>query len=893
MVATVKDLNAAVLTLNKNLAGTASVLKRITGMSKDVRKVSDSIRSINTLGRSEKIFDDSANFADSTAGSTSGVKRSQSSSAAMKEKSSETTMPWFYTKRGAGFVAGGTAGLGIAGAAYAALPDLGSVVSRAGGFYGAATLGGKNQEQLRKAVFSGLAGGITGIGDDAAVAAMLTQGMYYSPKSAAFNMRVREVGGAARFLNISNPAAAQAIGAVGTGPMAANFMSYGIFASNPRTGKDLPFDQIVRQIYNRATAGRGNVTRETILTNLRSGALGADIRKLFPDATQQELASNLMVRMAEGKSTDLATLTAEGNPLAAAMRINTSQTSLMERATDPMLKGFDKAASLIEDTNKKLEKYMPDMVFQLKGILDAIKGSNLGAPAGILAGTAKMVGQGLVTAAAVRAFMGKNIGKGASAVKSNLGKGLKLAVGASILGRVGLGVGTYMGLESLQDKLNELDVPDGWRVAGNTAFDVAQGGLTGLATGGPVAGLAGLIAGGAGAAAKPYGGGGGRTGFGASFGAKGGGAVQSPVPGVAPTTGYGAKDSSGIWSGTNNTHKGQDYPMPIGSDVQAAMDGIVFDDAPGFQYGITIQIDHENGYQTLYGHLSKSLVKPGERVKKGQVIGKSGDTGNVTGPHLHFEVRKGSNNPVDPGQLVSAPFSGAGALMTYSTSTTSSTSGASTASNQSPQSSGGQLSGKMGTKDQQKWAKDFLSRIGAPTSASNVSALNTWMRAEGKGWSTSLNRATYNPLNTTLERPGSVSFNKVGVQAYTSPEQGMEATIATLTGKSADKRGYTAIIDALKADAGTSAVLGAINNSSWRTGQAGGAGAYSTFGSKGGGTSGFGASIPTQSGAQTINNNVSITVQVQHASDEEALRFAKKVKKYIDQDSALKVMGSK
>ncbi|NQZ78748.1 MAG: M23 family metallopeptidase, partial [Ekhidna sp.] len=88
-------------------------------------------------------------------------------------------------------------------------------------------------------------------------------------------------------------------------------------------------------------------------------------------------------------------------------------------------------------------------------------------------------------------------------------------------------------------------------------------------------------------------------------------------------------------------HWGIDFSLPTGSPVYATGDGEVLATITRFSgYGKYIKLNHGFGYQTLYGHLNKFLVKPGDKVKRGQVIGYSGNTGTSTGPHLHYEVIK-------------------------------------------------------------------------------------------------------------------------------------------------------------------------------------------------------------------------------------------------------------
>jgi murein DD-endopeptidase MepM/ murein hydrolase activator NlpD len=98
---------------------------------------------------------------------------------------------------------------------------------------------------------------------------------------------------------------------------------------------------------------------------------------------------------------------------------------------------------------------------------------------------------------------------------------------------------------------------------------------------------------------------------------------------------------------------GIDVAVPEGTPIKAADDGVVAyagNELKG--YGNLVLIRHSDGYVTAYAHASEILVKRGEKVKRGQVIAKAGDTGNVKTPELHFEIRKGAT-PVDPSRFLS------------------------------------------------------------------------------------------------------------------------------------------------------------------------------------------------------------------------------------------------
>jgi murein DD-endopeptidase MepM/ murein hydrolase activator NlpD len=97
---------------------------------------------------------------------------------------------------------------------------------------------------------------------------------------------------------------------------------------------------------------------------------------------------------------------------------------------------------------------------------------------------------------------------------------------------------------------------------------------------------------------------------------------------------------------------GINLAVPEGTPIKAAEDGVVAYAGSELKgYGNLVLVRHPNGFVTAYAHASDILVKRGEAVKRGQVIGHAGQTGNVTSPQLHFEIRKGAT-PVDPAQYL-------------------------------------------------------------------------------------------------------------------------------------------------------------------------------------------------------------------------------------------------
>ncbi|MFI1731692.1 peptidoglycan DD-metalloendopeptidase family protein [Streptomyces acidicola] len=119
-----------------------------------------------------------------------------------------------------------------------------------------------------------------------------------------------------------------------------------------------------------------------------------------------------------------------------------------------------------------------------------------------------------------------------------------------------------------------------------------------------------------------------------------------PVEGASVGTAY--KTAGSMWS--SGYHTGVDFVVPTGTSLKAVGAGTVVTAGWGGAYGNQVVIQLDDGHYAQYGHLSSLSVSAGQSVSEGQEIGLSGATGNVTGPHLHFEIRTGPDygSDIDP-----------------------------------------------------------------------------------------------------------------------------------------------------------------------------------------------------------------------------------------------------
>jgi murein DD-endopeptidase MepM/ murein hydrolase activator NlpD len=251
---------------------------------------------------------------------------------------------------------------------FMAMPDVAMTVGRASAFYGAnllqgATPGGRNA--ITNATFSAMKGGISGLGQDAATAGILS-GMGVSTNSAQFGNLLTSTKNAARYLNIDNATAAQALGGLTSGATSQSLMrNFGMYTTDPITGRRLTPTEIFEQMNTRMTGGQ-KLSVEELKTSYQGGALASNLQNSGLDPAQQRLAYQYMLDKAAGKKMDLGNdammarleKAAGINPDQASYDANTSQTATMNAATDSYIEGMKEATKYIDQFNKAMQGFL-------------------------------------------------------------------------------------------------------------------------------------------------------------------------------------------------------------------------------------------------------------------------------------------------------------------------------------------------------------------------------------------------------------------------------------------------------------------------------------------------------------------------------------------------------
>ena len=495
-----------------------------------------------------------------------------------------------------------------------------------------------------------------------------------APTSAKFMEVARGAGGAARLLNMPENRSAMAMQALSAGPMAANFLqNYGMFTANPVTGQEYSQTQIFGQLANRLTQGNiGNMSTEELLTDIRRGALGFNIANSGMSADQQELFKTYLIAQTQGVNLDLSDsksveeygrkLEAQGyeNPLKAFQELTSKEEELREAATEPYIAGIkDATGALMELKNFTRDELIPAFG-QLKASIDTFTGDTagagvLGAGASILGGAAQIGGAVASYNMLSKAAGGKAIGQSMGALATKMGPAL--ATAGKTVGKAAPGLGAaFTGIQAFQDAQSGKGFDLGGALL-NTAVAAGFGFLAGGPAGAAIAGAA-TMAGALGGNML-----GSMSGEGGNSDSSGAGTMgptgqqneafylQHPTKSARMGARYGAKYS--IYSGQlvwPDGHKGIDYEGTKGDLIHASAPGTAYIESGG-ELGLRVKIQHTNGMYTFYCHLNGTDVKNGQKVERGTVVGRMGNTGGKsTGVHLHFALSKTSTTAghVDP-----------------------------------------------------------------------------------------------------------------------------------------------------------------------------------------------------------------------------------------------------
>lgn len=567
---------------------------------------------------------------------------------------------------------------GVAGGVMEMMPQVSATMDRMTAYYGATLrTSGMSRERLQQMTLGTLQGGLTSEGSDSMVAGYLMQrGMFANASfGSTYQETLRGVRGAARYLNMDNQRAAVAIERLTAGQQSAQLLrNFGIMTANPQTGEEMTTGQIFQQLYGRLTAGRGGTpTEQQTLESFRRGALGSVLRNSGMSQDQQAMFLQYSLERSRGRNLDFSDPNAMAelerrtiaeqneNPNLPGYQLNTAGTNAMQNAQEAYLEGI----KLVTPALTELKEVAGELAREFgaiksgiatvggdsqgRGLINAIKG--LG-PLGEIAlpGIASFLG--------VKSALGK-MGPGGAPSTSNSTPNTKpanaLKIASKVAAPVAAATTTYEGFQQGQQG-QDFSILDAGLAAGTgAAVGFGLGGPLGAGIGAAVGGIAYS---GSRILGSMFGGGeGGEETTGSNTSQNNGGnkgqafKLAHPTASAKITATFGQTHSSFdgdlVWP---NGHNGLDYAGKKGDQIRAAYGGRVTLHTYG-QLGKTVRIKHDNGMYTFYAHLSAFDVRDGQKVEKGDPIGKMGNTGGKsTGVHLHFALSTSSTtaNCIDP-----------------------------------------------------------------------------------------------------------------------------------------------------------------------------------------------------------------------------------------------------
>lgn len=531
-------------------------------------------------------------------------------------------------KPGVGLMEFVSAAEGYASGMSAFMPSVPATLQRASTYYNASLTNGPRQSRLgvQQATFGILnqMGAITSLGSDADVANILgSQGM--SVNRGVYGQTVTAVGSAARYLNMDNARAATAISGLTTGMGSSNMLrNFGIYTSDLKTGKEKTQGQIFEELAGRLTAGRPAASVEETMDSIRRGNLGETIANSGLTEDQQTMFKQYMINRAAGKKMDLSDQSAmksimdeakasgNENPLTGMMNLETAATGALQKAEGAYVGGINAAtvalvelqkasgglAALLGGANAFMKTMLSDNTVQ--GMSTMVKSS------------LDLISSGMKAVQATT-VMGSNPQMAVGGIPAVVTGGVMLG---GIAAQVGVGAATGGGGSGEgENAMSNLTTLTNSVVNAQTSGSAATGGKSKVA--------------------KPY------------------------VGEVLTKYGEPSRDDNG--NIIKAKHDGIDYKGTEGTSVTAVADGTVVElkkDAGTYtakeihagrygknSYGNFVKIQHEdkvvNGksktQHTVYSHLKDVFVKDKQKVKKGDVIGTLGRTGQAYSPHLHFE----------------------------------------------------------------------------------------------------------------------------------------------------------------------------------------------------------------------------------------------------------------